>query len=41
MRPQDLPEIKGAGREVIENWYFPVMAYNGIKPVNSPLYQQT
>ena len=25
----DLPKIKGAGREVIENWYFPVMAYNG------------
>ena len=37
----DLPKIKGAGREVIENWYFPVMAYNGTKPVNSPLYQQT
>ena len=34
----DLPKIKGAGREVIENWYFPVMAYNGTKPVNSPLY---
>ena len=26
---KDLPKIKGAGREVIENWYFPVMAYNG------------
>ncbi|QSX21714.1 transglycosylase SLT domain-containing protein [Priestia megaterium] len=37
----DLPKIKGAGRETIENWYFPVMAYNGIKPVNSPLYQFT
>ncbi|MDP4086940.1 MAG: transglycosylase SLT domain-containing protein [Bacillota bacterium] len=37
----DLPHIKGAGRDVIENWYFPVMAYNGTKPVNSPLYQQT
>ncbi len=35
----DLPKIKGAGREVIENWYFPVMAYNGTKPINSPLYQ--
>ena len=34
----DLPKIKGAGREVIENWYFPVMAYNGTKPVNSPLF---
>ncbi|WP_165346977.1 Ig-like domain-containing protein [Gottfriedia acidiceleris] len=32
-----LPKIKGAGREIIENWYFPVMAYNGTMPVNSPL----
>ncbi|MBO9129994.1 transglycosylase SLT domain-containing protein [Bacillus sp. 165] len=37
----DLPKIKGAGSEVIENWYFPVMAYNGTKPINSPLYQAT
>ena len=36
----DLPKIKGAGRQVIENWYFPVMAYNGTKPVNSPLKQE-
>ncbi|MGE7587000.1 immunoglobulin-like domain-containing protein [Peribacillus sp. NPDC101480] len=36
----DLPKIKGAGRRVIENWYIPVMAYNGTKPVNSPLYQE-
>lgn len=32
-----LPKIKDAGREIIENWYFPVMAYNGTMPVNSPL----
>ncbi|MFJ8266499.1 Ig-like domain-containing protein [Peribacillus asahii] len=37
----DLPKIKGANKQVIENWYFPVMAYNGIKPVNSPLVQLT
>ncbi|QNF27363.1 MULTISPECIES: triple tyrosine motif-containing protein [Metabacillus] len=37
----DLPTIIGAGRKEIENWYFPVMAYNGTKPVNSPLYQET
>ncbi|MFP5109887.1 immunoglobulin-like domain-containing protein [Neobacillus sp. C211] len=37
----DLPKIKGAGRQVIENWYFPVFAYNGTKPVNSPLKQET
>jgi hypothetical protein len=35
----DLPKIKGFGPEVIENWYFPVMAYNGTKPINSPLVQ--
>ncbi|MFF3025461.1 Ig-like domain-containing protein [Gottfriedia sp. NPDC057948] len=32
-----LPKIIGATPEVIENWYFPVMAYNGIKPPNSPI----
>ncbi|PGV53478.1 Ig-like domain-containing protein [Bacillus sp. AFS037270] len=37
---KDLPKIKEAGPEVIENWYFPVMAYNGTKPVNSPLVQK-
>ncbi|WP_391209333.1 transglycosylase SLT domain-containing protein [Psychrobacillus sp. L4] len=37
----DLPKINGTGPEVIENWYFPVMAYNGKKPVNSPLYQSS
>ena len=37
----DLPKIKMAGQEVIENWYFPVMAYNGTKPINSPLYQSS
>ncbi|OKL37340.1 S-layer homology domain-containing protein [Domibacillus mangrovi] len=37
----DLPKIKDAGRHVIENWYFPVMAYNGIKPVNSPIVKGT
>lgn len=35
----DLPKIIGGGPEIIENWYFPVMAYNGIKPANSPLYK--
>lgn len=36
-----VPKIAGADRGVIENWYFPVMAYNGIKPVNSPIVQST
>ncbi|MCP8968599.1 Ig-like domain-containing protein [Ectobacillus ponti] len=35
----DLPKISGIGRNVMENWYFPVMAYNGVKQVNSPLYR--
>ncbi|OIK13051.1 hypothetical protein BIV60_15345 [Bacillus sp. MUM 116] len=38
---KDLPKIKEMGPEVIENWYFPVMAYNGTKPVNSPLDHST
>ncbi|MCM3729661.1 Ig-like domain-containing protein [Neobacillus cucumis] len=37
---KDLPKIKEAGPEVIENWYFPVMAYNGTKPINSPFVQK-
>ena len=37
----DLPKVSGAERQVIENWYFPVMAYNGTKPVNSPLVKLT
>jgi hypothetical protein len=37
----DLPELNGAAKSVIESWYFPVMAYNGTKPVNSPLYKAT
>ncbi|MCM3788177.1 S-layer homology domain-containing protein [Domibacillus indicus] len=41
MFESDVPKISGAGRDVIENWYFPVMAYNGIKPVNSPVKQAT
>ncbi len=36
-----LPKIKGANRHIIENWYFAIMAYNGIKPVNSPLFQDS
>nr|WP_295974420.1 S-layer homology domain-containing protein [uncultured Bacillus sp.] len=37
----DLPKVKDADRHDIESWYFPVMAYNGIKPVNSPLKSAT
>lgn len=33
----DLPTINGEERDIIEHWYFAVMAYNGIKPVNSPV----
>ncbi|MDM5305979.1 Ig-like domain-containing protein [Peribacillus frigoritolerans] len=34
-----LPKIQGAGRDEIENWYFPIMAYNGTKSINGPVYQ--
>ena len=37
----DLPKLGGATKSVIESWYFPVMAYNGTKPVNSPLYKSS
>ncbi|MBM7702830.1 S-layer homology domain-containing protein [Metabacillus iocasae] len=36
-----LPKVTGASRDDIESWYFAVMAYNGIKPVNSPIEQLT
>lgn len=34
-----LPKIQGAGRQEIENWYFPIMAYNGTKSINGPVHQ--
>lgn len=37
----DLPSINGKERDVIEHWYFAIMAYNGTKPVNSPIVQAT
>ncbi len=37
----DLPSINDGDRDVLENWYFAVMAYNGTKPVNSPIVQAT
>jgi len=37
----DLPKINNGKRDVLENWYFAVMAYNGIKPVNSPIVKAT
>ncbi len=37
----DLPKINDGDRDVLESWYFAVMAYNGTKPVNSPTVQAT
>lgn len=37
----DLPSINSMDRNVLENWYFAVMAYNGTKPVNSPIKQDS
>lgn len=37
----DLPKINGGKRDILESWYFAVMAYNGTKPVNSPIEQAT
>ncbi|MBU8907983.1 S-layer homology domain-containing protein [Desertibacillus haloalkaliphilus] len=36
-----LPTVNDQAWQDIENWYFAVMGYNGIKPVNSPVVQQT
>lgn len=36
-----LPAILPKDRSVIESWYFAIMAYNGIKPKNSPVVQDT
>lgn len=38
---KDLPRINGGERDVLEHWYFAIMAYNGTKPVNSPIVQAT
>lgn len=32
----DLPKINDHSPEKLESWYFAIMAYNGIKPTNSP-----
>lgn len=34
-----LPTINDNDRDVIESWYFAVLAYNGQKQVNSPIYK--
>ncbi len=38
---KDLPSVNGGDRDVLEHWYFAIMAYNGTKPVNSPMIQAT
>ncbi|MGG2112307.1 transglycosylase SLT domain-containing protein [Lysinibacillus pakistanensis] len=38
---KNLPSINGGERDVLEHWYFAIMAYNGTKPVNSPIVQAT
>ena len=37
----DLPSINNKDREILEHWYFAIMAYNGTKPVNSPIDRAT
>ncbi|UOQ45591.1 cell wall-binding repeat-containing protein [Halobacillus salinarum] len=32
-----IPTINDGKRDELESWYFAVMAYNGLKPVNSPV----
>ncbi|MGP4078989.1 transglycosylase SLT domain-containing protein [Pseudalkalibacillus sp. R45] len=33
---QDLPQINNMDPEILENWYFALMAYNGLSRVNDP-----
>ncbi|WP_347548446.1 cell wall-binding repeat-containing protein [Pseudalkalibacillus hwajinpoensis] len=35
----ELPTVNDNDRDVIESWYFAVLAYNGQKQVNSPIYR--
>jgi len=37
---KDLPSINGGERDVLEHWYFAIMAYNGTKPVIVQLSKQ-
>ncbi|GEL78588.1 S-layer homology domain-containing protein [Tenuibacillus multivorans] len=37
----DLPTINDNHRDFLEHWYFAIMAYNGTKPINSPIVQET
>lgn len=36
---KSLPIINNQDRDILENWYFAVLAYNGKVPSNSPVYQ--
>lgn len=36
-RNSPIPAINHGDRNVIENWYFAIMAYNGLVPYNSPI----
>lgn len=37
----DLPKINDHERNIIEHWYFAMMAYNGTMPINSPVIQSS
>ncbi|WLD93020.1 cell wall-binding repeat-containing protein [Alkalihalobacillus sp. AL-G] len=37
----DIPKVNDGDRDVIENWYFAVMAYNGIVQENRPVLKAT
>ncbi|MHA7139619.1 cell wall-binding repeat-containing protein [Rossellomorea arthrocnemi] len=36
-RNSPIPDVNHGNRNVIENWYFAIMAYNGLVPSNSPI----
>ena len=37
----NLPKIENTNPQDLESWYFAIMAYNGTKAINSPVYQAT
>lgn len=38
-KQSNLPKINDHNPAIIENWYFAVMAYNALVPINSPIYK--
>ncbi|TDL78985.1 cell wall-binding repeat-containing protein [Peribacillus frigoritolerans] len=40
-KQRNLPQINTMDRDIIENWYFAILAYNGMVSQNSPVYKNS